>query len=439
MGSQTLALLNSTTGAFVILGALAILVWFVAPWPATALPRPLILFLTVFTFSSIVPGSIGLYLQIVGLVIGYIMWLLTPKDERRAGIVVLACGLVTAYWALLIFHPNIPSFDVGMLGFRKTVLALGGIVLGCAIKPALVPKVEVLVVRLVALAAAISLVGYFFIPEIAELVPRAADKYTALYRGEERLQGLFSGPFHVAAAGILLIGWALIRRKQHPRTALLALAIGVLATYFTYVRSAYVAIALVLAVAVFASASGAVRTKRLYLLAVGCVSAFAVMTYSSGNLTTTVDSISGYSTDGRFQNRIPEWLEGRDLVLSSPFYGWGSGSAGDTLGSFFGISAQHVTPHNLLLKFAVEGGLIGLGLVLFLAVAVLRRLTLKDAQGQVAVVSAVGLLAMGITGSVIDTLPISYLALLLVGLGVATRATEKARAPEQIRVPSQVS
>lgn len=91
------------------------------------------------------------------------------------------------------------------------------------------------------------------------------------------------------------------------------------------------------------------------------------------------------------------------------------------------------------MKFAVEGGLIGLGLVLFLAVAVLRRLTLKTAQGQVAVVSAVGLLAMGLTGSAIDTLPISYLAFLLVGLGVTTRATEKARAPEQIRVPSQVS
>lgn len=112
------------------------------------------------------------------------------------------------------------------------------------------------------------------------------------------------------------------------------------------------------------------------------------------------------------------------MFFDSPVYGWGSGSAGDTLGSAF-AGGEHVTPHNILLKFAVEGGLIGLALLGAVVASIVSGLTWRSVHGQLATVSAVGLLAMGITGSAIDTLPVSYLALMLVGLGIGITNTDR--------------
>ncbi|WP_155289252.1 O-antigen ligase family protein [Rhodococcoides fascians] len=408
--------MSSTRGAVLILGSCALALWFALPKRPDALPRLMVVSFVAFTFGSLFSGNVGLLLQGVALVGGFGLWLLAPRDDRRGTAVVIACGLIIGYWAILMFHGNVPDLNTGLLGFRKTVLAIGGIVLGCAVARKAIPRVELLIVRLISLAVAVSLLGYFFFPQIAELVPRAADKYTALYRGQERLQGVFSGPFHVAGAAVLLIGWALVRRKTYPRLSAIAFAIGAVATYFTFVRSAYIAVVLIVLAAALAATSVTARVRRLYILAIAGVVAYLILA-RGGPLTDTAESISSFSSDGRFQNRIPEWQTGLRMFLDSPIYGWGSGSAGDTLGPAF-AGGEHVTPHNILLKFAVEGGLIGLVLLIAVVSTVASGISWRDQQGQLATVSAVGLLAMGITGSSIDTLPVSYLALVLVGLGV---------------------
>lgn len=406
----------SGPAAAMLIFCLVVLVWLAGPRNPEKLPKTAVLGATAFTFGALLPGLVGLVIQIAALSLGFILWFTMKPNSRRGGPVVLLVGLITVLWLLLMLHPNVPDWNTALLGFRKTVLALGGLVLGCAVAQSSIRAVELLVVRLISAALAISITGYFFVPALADLVPRAADKYTALYGGSERLQGVFSGPFHAAGAGLLLIGWALVRLREYPRSAPVVGALGVVSTYFTFVRSAYVAVALMVVVLVLISPSIKSRLRRFYLSVAGALAAYFALR-QGGAFTTTAESLSGFSTDGRFLNRLPEWEHGLDLVGRSPIFGWGAGSAGDTLGSAFS-AGEHVTPHNILLKFAVEGGLLGLGLIILLVIAVLQTTDWRSPQGQLSALSAVGLVGMGITGSAIDTLPISYFALLLVGLAV---------------------
>ncbi|WP_285187465.1 O-antigen ligase family protein [Rhodococcus sp. MEB041] len=411
---------ESTQGAVMLLSGAALLAWWTVPRKPDALPRTLVLFTGAFTFGSLLSGTIGLALQAVALICGFTAWIATPVAERRGGSVVKACALLIGFWTLLMFHPNVPDFNPGLLGFRKTALAFGGIVLGCAIARRHIRRMERLVIGMVTFALAISLFGYFYLPEIAELVPRAADQYTSNFRGTERLQGVFSGPFHVAGAGLLVLGWAAVRRRQHPVFALIVGVVGSIAVYYTYVRSAYVAIVLLVIVLVISSATPVRRLQGVYFVCIASLVGYIVLSRSADNrFASTILSISDASEDGRFQNRFPEWREGLRLIGESPIFGWGAGSAGDTLGRAF-RAGEHVTPHNIALKFSVEGGLIGVLLVIAVIAAVRKSVVWTNPQGQLAAISAVGLIGMGLTGSAIDTPPISYLALVLVGLAVGS-------------------
>lgn len=407
--------------AAVVLGIL----WLTYQRGEAGIPRRYMLFLTAFAFSSVLPAGVGLPLQILALVGAFAEWLFTPAAERRGNGVVLLAGLFIGFWALLIFHPNVPDTSTGILGFRKTALAVAGVVFGCAIRERHREPVERLVIKLVTAALGLSVLGHLWFPDINNLSPKNdADIYTGLYGGEARLQGLFAGPFHAAIAGVFLIGWALVRWRSSRILAKIVFIVGAVGMYLTLVRTAYIAVGMVIFALVILATSFTSFLKRAVL--VGGLGLFALMlveAFGGGRILTVIASIGNFATDGRFLNRLPEYAYGLEMFAGSPLYGMGAGSAGDTLAPAFGANL-HVTPHNLLLKILVEGGAIGMILWGLLIIAMWKSIDTRTGSGALAVVSIVGLFGLGLTGSAIEALPVTYLIFMVAGLGVIQREAD---------------
>lgn len=413
---------NNTALAAGIVAAILAAFWLAHPRGDAGIPRRYVVFLSAFAFSSILPQSIGLPLQIIALVGAFLEWFCTPATERRGNGVVTAAGLFIGFWALLIFHPNVPDISTGLLGFRKTALAIAGVVFGCAIREHLRVPVERLVVKLVTAVLGLSIVGHLWIPAINQLSPKNdADTYTGLYSGEARMQGLFAGPFHAAIAGVFLIGWAFVRWRSSRVMPKVVLIVGGLGMYLTLVRTAYIAAAMVILALVVLAISFRSFMKRAALIGgLGLLALMVAKAVGGGKVLTIVASIGDFATDGRFLNRLPEYAHGFSMFSDSPWVGMGAGSAGDTLGQAFGAN-PHVTPHNLLLKILVEGGVIGMILWLLVIMALWTSLPVRSPEGQLAVVSILGLFGLGLTGSAIEALPVTYLIFMVAGLGVSQR------------------
>jgi O-antigen ligase len=408
----------SVAGGALFVSALGLLLWPVLHARTDAFPHRWVLFIILFTGSSVLPGQVSAPLQGVALVGAVIEWFRIPAAQRRGPQVVFCSLLILAFWAALVFHPNIPSLTVGLLGFRKTVLAFAGLIAGCAVPSRHVRRAELLIVSVLAGSLVVSIVIHLVSPAAEQIVTRAAAASTASFGGEARLQGIFAGPFHVAIAGVFLFGWALVRFQTYRGLALLAGGVGLVAVYLTLVRTAYVACVVVLLAYLLLSGSAKIMIRRSAQLAALLGAIAAVWLAAGGRAGNVVDSIAGAATDQRFLNRFPGYEQGFRMIEESPFWGWGAGSAGDTLGTWFGPGRLHVTPHNVALKVAVEGGLIGLALCVLLFVYVISSIDRKSDGGKVAILGLVALGVMGSTVSATEALPVSYLILCVVGLAV---------------------
>lgn len=105
------------------------------------------------------------------------------------------------------------------------------------------------------------------------------------------------------------------------------------------------------------------------------------------------------------------------MFRESPIVGMGAGSAGDTLGRAF-QAGQHVTPHSMFLKVLVEGGILGALAWAGLAITILRRTDWLSPPGRLSLVALCALVGLGLTGSAIDTLPVSFIVFFFAGLAV---------------------
>lgn len=391
--------------------------WLLMPQRLNQTPKLFILLIVAFMFSSLLPSSVSLAVQGIAVVASIIAWLKVPAAERRGKFVVGAALGILILWAALMFHPNVPDVATGLLGFRKTAFCVAGVIAGCAIPRNLIGSFELVVIRVLVIALGVSIVAFLFIPALEALVNRNADEYTALIGGKKRLQGVFAGPFHVALAGMLLMGWGLVRIRVYRLTAVTALAVGTLSLYLTLVRSAYIGVALMLVVLVLVSPSIGKFLGRFAagLFLIGVI-AIVVVTQAPG-LADTALSIFDFDSDNRFLNRLPQYAKGIAMFQDSPLIGMGAGSAGDTLGPAFGMGS-HVTPHNVFLKIIVEGGLLGAIAWLALGIGIARTTNWHSAGGRLTLVSLAALIGLGLTGSAIDTLPISFFVFFFAGLAI---------------------
>ncbi|MEF3121220.1 O-antigen ligase family protein [Kocuria flava] len=394
-----------------------VIYWIVLP---RTLPITIAAFLLCFSFSPILPDAASLGIQGIALVLGFAYYFLSAPGDRRGGAVVPALGFVAIYWLLLILHPNVPSVLVGAQGYQKSILAISGLALGASVRAHYRASVEVAIIKILSVAVFVSIIAYFWIPEITSLVNRDADEYTASFRGIPRLQGIYPGPFHVALSGLILVSWSLHRWKTHRLLSKVAIIAGLAAMYLSYVRTVYVALAAI-AIAMFILSAS--RPRKFFWLLLGSILTVPTYMFLRSGVTPVFDvlrSLAQFTTDERFLNRIPEYLEGFDLFSRSPFLGWGSGAAGDTLGDEF-QSGEHISPHNVILKILVEGGIIGLVPWICLFVLVVKHLDRKSSAGKLSVSILVGIFSLGMTTASIEAVPPAYFAFVLVGLSLTNR------------------
>lgn len=415
-----------------VAGFIVVCGWLLRPATADAAPKLLGLFSLAFVFSSVIPPSASLAIQAAAVVAAVLAWLRIPATERRGTAAVGFALAILILWVLFMFNPNIPELSTGLLGFRKTAYCVAGLIAGCAIPRGRLAAVEVMTARVLALAVGASIVVFLFFPSLEAMVSRAADEYTSLFAGEKRLQGVFAGPFHAALASMVLIGWAFVRFRTYRFTAFVAMGVGFVALYLTSVRSAYVGIALMAAALIVIAPNFGRFVQRFSItIVLGAILATIVLTQIP-SMAHTIASIADFATDGRFLNRLPEWDHGIEMIQASPILGSGAGSAGDTLGSAF-LRGEHVTPHNMFLKIVVEGGIVGAVAWAGLGVSIIRRTDWHSQAGRVSLLSLMALIGLGLTGSAIDTLPVSFLVLFFVGLAVDVNP--KSQVSESTYVP----
>jgi O-antigen ligase len=372
-----------------------------------------VVLLVSLAFSSLLPTPLALIVQLAAVIIPFVLWGIRFGVRGPTRWVVLAVVVVLAVWTLLLLHPNVPDFITGLEGWRKSVMAIVGLVLGCAVVPRRPTEDAVISVLVVALG--VSIVAHLWLPGIEDMVSRDAAVYTGEFEGSERLQGVFAGPFHIAQAAVLVIGWAGVRFRSRPLLAAVAAVVGLVALGLASVRTSFIALAVVVVVLVLVIPLSR-RARWIAVASITVVGAASVAAASLGLLGSAAASLFSVTTDGRFLNRFPGYADALEALRQSPLVGWGAGSAGDTLGPQFLPEFFHVTSHNILLKIAVEGGLVGIAAWVFLAVAIWRTVGWSTGAGRVALVSLIGLAVFGVVGSSLEALPVTYFLFVMVGL-----------------------
>ena len=156
-GAALFALPRNPIVGLAIIGIPLIIVWILVPRRADAAPRWFVLFVWLFGFSDVLPYALGFGLQLVALTSGVVLWALTPARSRRGGAVFAWGCAILLYWGLAAaLHPNVPDLETGLLGFRKSVLAVGGLLLGCALMEKQSAHAERTVIRAMAAVVAVS-------------------------------------------------------------------------------------------------------------------------------------------------------------------------------------------------------------------------------------------------------------------------------------------
>ena len=347
---------------------------------------------------------------VVVLLAGLQVLLTKPVGDRSNVAILLLASAIVAIAALEVLNPNVPSLEVGLVGFRKSATFVLGVVIGLGWRGSRMRGLR-LAWWCMFLTGALSLVVHLALPSVERLVSRGASKYTAMLSGVERMQGLLAGPFHVSLLGAFLVLSALapglVVRKRSLRA--FAAAVGIGCVYFSQVRTGFVAVAV--GGLVMAIATGSAQRWSNRLIAAAALLALAViyidpLTEFARRSTAFARLLDDGLQDSRFTARFGTWQTSIDLLDRSPFFGWGSGSAGDTLGASFALG-EHVTAHNVFLKYAVEGGVLQGLLFLALCVALLIAVRPRRDATRFGLAAAIPLLVFGALGASVESLPVS--------------------------------
>ncbi|MET0659301.1 MAG: O-antigen ligase family protein [Steroidobacteraceae bacterium] len=345
---------------------------------------------------------------------------LARRVDDTANVVLLALAAIIVVIATLeIFHRNVPSLTVGLLGFRKSATFVLGIAIGLGWRGSRLHGLRLTWWCMFA-AASVSLVVHLMFPAIERAIPRSADKYTALLGGIERMQGLMAGPFHVSMVGVFLFLSALapgvVIRSRWVRGT--AAVVGLSCVYFAQVRTGLVALAVGAVAMMLVTGSARRWVNRLILLTglgILCVIYLNPLTEYARRFTALRRLLDAGQQDTRITARFTAWSTSLEMINDSPFFGSGSGSAGDTLGQYF-AAGDRVTSHNTFLKYAVEGGifqgLLFAALCIGLALAVRPR---RDST-RFGVAAGMTFLIFALVSAAPEALPISLGLAVTIGL-----------------------
>lgn len=353
-----------------------------------------------------------------------------PPKSVVAVTAICATYLLVAIYLVDAMGSNWPGTYAALLGLRKALPPWLLLAAGLVWPPADLRWLTRKLVGLIAASLAVSILIHQFFPALEQGIPRSAADYTGEFDQKIRLEGIFAGPFHVGLAAMILTAAAVANPggifRFPVRATYLALAVVTLAEALVRSAIAGAAVVAVVALLAFGLPRGNARLARLVFglgAALVGVTIINIQTELLGS-NAALASFRNWESDQRLQNRLAFWDQARQMIESRPVFGWGAGSAGDTLDRYFPAPLQHVTSHDMFLKYAVETGLVGALAVIATLLGVayaLVRLGRSHGSRSFGLGLVAGLIAFGATGSAVDAVPVSGIAFFLIGLSVRSR------------------
>jgi O-antigen ligase len=381
-------------------------------------------------------------LSIILLVAG---WIFTQMLNQRLRLSKedLIVVVFVAVAILGMFHPNVPSFQAGLEGFRKFAFMILGFIVGRHLLNIL--SLKRLTKLLILSSIIISLYGIkqYILPSALDyhlIELSTAHPVTYMMGGHIRAFSTLAGPFHL---GIYLVGVLLLLVsiwQVYPAKRVLSILFGIpmlLALIMTVTKSNWFALLVGIVFLIVINSKSPFRTfGQLFLIGVLSLLALLVLIQiaSTNPIFRTInDGLQAFINPTEAPTmvfRFDLWKETIfPLILQSPWIGYGTGSAGEGLGVLFNPDVSIFTnAHNIFLKVQFEMGLIGSFVFLvflvsiFLHIIKVRR-NLKDPFLRVisnwSLAFFVAMIVAGLTGSILDAYPINLLFWIL--MGSATR------------------
>ncbi len=357
---------------------------------------------------------------------------LDPRPIRRDNVPFLIS--ICAYLGigiLQIANPNVPGVVAGLEGFRKTCLyispALIGLYLGWT------PRVATRFVRILAIAAVpLCLYGVkqFLFPSAFDLkIPEQNTAGDAVYNVFDafRATSLLGGPFALGFMGdvVVALGFFLAGIGTFAPWVWIVVLSGVAAIVVSLTRVSILA-GLVLATvapALILRTHGWVVKAGASAVLIALVGVAVSMTPVGEQVVRSLD-LRNLDED-RAYARFEGYDTGLAELAKNPLTGYGAGSAGDGLDSYFADSVYLPASHNVLLKIGFELGLLGLAAFLLFCISWIRlainRYQVATCKEGKALIGLAGCLfivfvVQGASGSGIDTFPANGITFFLMGL-----------------------
>jgi O-antigen ligase len=414
--------------------------------PRVAVHRAALLLLTFSMLAGIVGPAANALAFLLLVAVALILFLTSPAASPRHWTTVLVAAALVFWLGGLALHPNVPDLATAAVGFRKSATILLAVVLGACWPEEERRQATHFTVGLLAAGCVGSLALHWFAPDLElTIIDRAADFWTYTFGGETRAQGIFAGPFHLAMAGsaVLLMGLARILRFPRLWTGWALIGIGAVVLSEAAVRSGILTAA---AGSLFLLARNGLRAhpqirRRIAVgLALSTIVAVVALALQPTqpiepvDRTTALSSVLSLELDQRAAGRFETWQQAVEMTASSPLVGWGLGSAADTEGFRF-ERGSHVTSHNLLLRYGVEAGVIGLALFAFVWWRV-GAAAWRD-EGDEPLIGFLVVSGFGVGGSAGEAIPVSLLLVALAAFGL--RARDPAGRPPARTTPGLAS
>ena len=365
-------------------------------------------------------------------------------NHFKVGVLDLIAGSLIGLALLEMLHPNIPSFQAGLEGFRKFAFMISGFYVGRY----LIKSRSTLKLFLWVLIPASTLIALYGIKQFtfpSELDYRlielsSASPITYLMGGHIRAFSTMSSPFHLGIflTGTLLLLFTLWQKDKSKRILYLILAgIQFVALIMTVTKSNWFGLITGILVLVLLENR---RPLRLFLQLILVVIISWLIIYFAFQLTQNNPALRTINSGledlvnplqaNTFVFRLNLWKdEVIPLMIASPWIGYGTSSAGEGLGFYYeGTNKVYIVSHNLFFKIFFELGIIGVVIFLTLILSIFFRiyLTKKWISHSLLFVYrnwtlsfVIATLVAGLTGAILDAYPVNILFWLL--LGIATR------------------
>jgi len=348
---------------------------------------------------------------------------------------------VFAYLAVGIIqfaNPNVPGLVAGLEGFRKTCLYVSPALIGLYLRWC--PGTATRLIRTLAIGA-VPLCLYAVKQALAPTafdfrIPDQNAAGEAVYNvfGAFRATSLFGSPFALGFMGnvVVAIGLYLAATRSAAPWVWLVVCSGVAAIVVSLTRVSILGgllVALVGPGMILRANGWAVRAGAGIILVV-LVGMAISMTPVGEEVVRSLDL--RYLDEDRAYGRIEGYDLGLTELARNPLIGYGVGSAGDGLDSYFGNAVFLPSSHNVLLKIGFELGMVGLAafllLCLFWTRIAIRRYRYAQNREEQALVGLAGCLFLvfalqGCSGSGIDNFPANAITFFLMGLTAGSGAS----------------